>query len=157
MGPLPQSIVDFFKMQPFVLVSTLDAKGNIHCAAKGIVSIEAEGKVCLADLYRGTTFNNLKKSPVASITAVDEPKFRGYTLKGKASIVEREGFDDSLIRTWEEKLVQRISARVIKSVQRQKEAGHHPEVHLPPVQYVIALKVEEIVDLTPAHIKRTAA
>jgi hypothetical protein len=30
-------------------------------------------------------------------------------------------------------------------------------VHLPPVQYVIALKVEEIVDLTPAHIKRTTA
>jgi hypothetical protein len=154
MQGLSQAIIDFLQLQSFVIISTLDAQGNIHCAAKGVVSIDKEGKVCLIDLYRGNTFTNLKQSPIASITAIDEYKFCGYTLKGKAKIVEREDFDDTLIKAWEEKVVQRISNRVIKSVQREKEAAHHPEVHLPPVQYVIALSVDEIVDLTPAHIKK---
>ena len=51
-------------------------------------------------------------------------------------------------------MTEAFSDRQFLIVQREKEAVHHPEAHLPPVKYVIALSVDQIVDLTPAHIKR---
>ena len=154
MKEIPIEVINFLHKQSFVLVSTIDANSYIHCAAKGIVHIEKEGKVYLIDLYRGSTFKNLKNNPTLSITSIDEQHFKGFTLKGKASMVEKNDFDASHIKAWEEKVIKRISQRLIKSVQDEKGNASHPEAHLPPVQYLIELKVEEIVDLTPAHIKR---
>ena len=154
MKEIPIEVINFLHKQSFVIVSTIDANSYIHCAAKGIVHIEKQGKVYLIDLYRGSTFKNLKNKPIASITSVDEKHFKGFTLKGKASIVEKKDFDSKHIKVWEEKVIKRISQRLIKSVQEEKGISSHPEAHLPPAQYLIELEVEEIVDLTPGHIKR---
>jgi len=40
MVELPSEIIEFFHKQGFVIVSTLDSQGKIHCSAKGIVGIE---------------------------------------------------------------------------------------------------------------------
>ena len=154
MKALTDNIVYFLQKQGFVIVSTLDSAGGIHCAAKGIVGIEKKGRVYIIDLYRGTTFNNLKNNPTISITAVDEHKFIGYTLKGKAGIVQRGEIKQHLVKKWEERVIQRISQRVIKNVRQSKKSFHHPEAHFPVPQYLIEVGVEEIIDLTPQQLKK---
>ncbi|MBL7131275.1 MAG: pyridoxamine 5'-phosphate oxidase family protein [Candidatus Omnitrophica bacterium] len=151
---LSSNIIYLLEKQGFVIVSTLDPQGKIHCSAKGIVGIEKEGKVYLIDLYRENTFNNLKRNPTISITAVDEHEFMGYTLKGKARIIEREKIKDHIIKSWEERVIQRVSKRVIGDIKEEKKSPHHPEALFPQPQYLIEMEVEDIVDLTPTHLNK---
>jgi len=154
MKALSDDIVNFLERQSFSIVSTLDADGKIHCAAKGIVGIEKRGKVFLIDLYKAETFKNLQRNPTISITSVDEHLFMGYTLKGKAKIVKRSRIKNHIIKIWEERLIERISKRLIKSVKDYKKSGHHPEAKFPHPEYLIEVDVENIVDLTPSHLKK---
>jgi len=153
---LNKEIISFFKKQGFVIVSTLDKIGAIHCSAKGIGGISGEGKVCLIDLYRSKTFSNLKDNHAITITAVDEHAFLGFSLRGKAYIVEREKVKDQIIKEWEDKVINRISSRVIKNIKNDKGSLHHPESYFPSPQYIIEMEVEEVIDLTPPHLRRTA-
>ena len=73
-----------------------------------------------------------------------------FELEGK--IVEREKIRGSLIAEWEERVIHRISKRVIKHIQKEKKDSHHPETLFPPPQYLIEVNVENIVDLTPETI-----
>ena len=124
MRKITEDIVHLFHKQGFVIVSTLDVEGSIHCSAKGIAGIEAEGKIYLIDLYCGKTFDNLKRNPTISITAVDEDEFSGFTLKGKAEILGREEIKDHIIASWENKVVQRVSKRVIGHVKKEIGRAH---------------------------------
>lgn len=151
---LSSEIIHLLKSEGFVIVSTIDAKETIHCSAKGIVGIEEEGKIYIIDLYRSNTFNNLKRNPTISITAVDEAQFSGYTLKGKAKIIEREKIEDHIIKSWEERIIQRVSKRVISDIQKERKTPYHPEVLFPAPEYLIEIEVEDIIDLTPTHLKR---
>ncbi|MCK4912425.1 MAG: pyridoxamine 5'-phosphate oxidase family protein [Candidatus Omnitrophica bacterium] len=154
MDKITDDIIYFFCKQGFVIVSTLDSEGSIHCSAKGIAGIEAEGKVYLLDLYRGKTLSNLKLNPTISITAVDEDEFRGFTLKGVAKIVEREEIKEHIITRWEDKIIQRVSKRVIGHIKKDKKSSHHPEVIFPQPQYLIEMDLKAIVDLTPKNLKK---
>ncbi|MBU1863148.1 MAG: pyridoxamine 5'-phosphate oxidase family protein [Candidatus Omnitrophica bacterium] len=153
MMELPRKITRFFEKQGFVIVSTLDTKGKIHCSAKGIVGIE-DGKIFLIDVYLRTTFRNLKKNKTISITAVDEHNFEGYTLQGSAKLVAREDMHDHIVAAWEKKIVERISKRIIKSVQTETKSQAHFEAELPSKPtYVIEVDVENIIDLSPPSKK----
>ncbi len=154
MKQLPQTVVSFLEKQGFVIVSTLDSVGGIHSVAKGIADIEKEGRLYLVDLFRGRTYANLKKNRAMSITAVDEHLYRGYTLKGKGYIKEDETIKEALLEKWEERLLHRISKRMIRHIQQEKNIAHHHEAHLPAPQYLIQMDVEEIVDLAPFKGKR---
>jgi hypothetical protein len=110
------------------------------------------GEVHLLDLYKGGTFRNLQKNPAISITSVDEHRFKGYCLKGIGRIVALDGVKPNILRAWERRLSCRITHRIIKSVQGQKGHPRQPEANLPKPQYLIAMEVLEIVDLTPGHI-----
>ena len=153
---LSSSTVYFFRRQRFIIVSTLDFQGKIHSSVKGIVGIEEEGKVYIIDLYRTTTFNNLKQNPAITITAVDEYNFKGYALKGMAKIVEREKIEGRFMEKWEAGVAERVSNRVIKNIKEDKKGSHHPEALFPQPQYLIEMEVEEAVDLTPGHLKKPA-
>lgn|SRR3989338_3838560 len=150
MEKLTDSIIQFLHHQGFVIVSTLDPEGKIHCSAKGIIGAD-HNKVYLIDLYHAKTFNNLKKNPTVTITVVDEHEFSGFALKGTAHIVNREDFQEHVIRKWEEKVIRRISKRVIKNVRQDKCSSKHPEAGFPQPKYLIEVEVEEVVDLAPAH------
>lgn len=154
MQTLSDDLVNFLERQGFSIVSTLDADGKIHCAAKGIVGIEKNGKVFLIDLYKAETFKNLQRNPTISITSVDEHLFMGYTLKGKAKIVERDKIKSHIIKAWEERVIKRISKRVIKSIKDYRKSGHHPEAKFPHPEYLIEVDVEDVVDLTPSRLKK---
>lgn len=156
MQKLDPDLVSFLQEQGCVVVSTIDSRGNIHNSCKGIVNIHPEGKVYLLDLYMRSTLSNLKKDAHISITAVDEHAFLGYCLKGKGRIIKREELSPEDIKAWEDRIAGRLTRRIIKNLHEEKGGGSHPEASLPRPEYMIAMEVEEIVDLTPGHIKRGA-
>lgn len=153
MKRLKESIIQFFHRQPYTIVTTFDTKGYPHCSCKGIVHIKKKGQVCLLDLYKEETYRNLKRNPHISITAVDEHHFMGYSLKGKAKITKGEDLKIDLIKAWEKRINKRITQRLIKNLQGQIGHSKHPEVLLPKPEYLIMVEVNEIIDLTPHHIK----
>lgn len=155
MKELPADIINFLEKQGFVIVSTLDKNGSIHCSAKGIVGLEKEGRVYLIDIYRKKTLANLKRNPTLSLTAVDEHHFVGYTLKGRAKIVEKEKIEDRIIKRWEERVVARISKRIIGNIRADRKFSHQPEARFPFPKYLIVVEVEHIVDLAPAHLRKS--
>jgi len=154
MKRISEDVTHLFKKQGFAIVSTIDGKGRIHCSAKGIAGIEDEGKVYIVDLYHKQTFSNLENNPLTSITAIDEHTFTGYTLKGVSKIVKRTDIHEHIMKSWEDKIIQRISKRVVKNIKGDRKTSHHPEARLPRPQYLIVMEVEEIVDLAPKHLKR---
>jgi len=147
-------IVQFFHNQRFTIISTIDKKGYPHNSCKGIVKIDESGKVYLLDLYTARTYENLKNNPAISITSVDEHKFAGYCLKGKAKIVPKNKVNGRVLKLWEDKITSRISHRLLKNMRGEKGHKTHPEALLPMPAYLIVVDVDEIVDLIPGHIKR---
>ncbi len=151
---LPSSVIQFFQEQGCVVVSTIDADGLPHSACKGIVRISPEGKVYLFDLYRQRTHQNIVRNPKISITAFDEHKFKGYCLKGKAGLVKEKDIDSRLIQAWEDRIAGRLTQRLLRNIHEEKGHPRHPEALMPKPEYLIVMKVEEIVDLTPQHLKQ---
>ena len=152
MHKLSKEVIQFFLNQGCVIVNTIDGSGYPHSACKGIVELKEDGQVYLLDLYHGTTYNNLKENRRISITAVDEHKFRGYCLKGTVKLTSQDEIDAKLIEAWEARITSRLTQRVLKNIGGYKGHARHPEALLPKPKYLIAIQVEEIVDLTPAHI-----
>ena len=146
---LPKDIVHFLSSQGFVIVSTVDEKGAPHNSCKGIVKIDPRGEIYLMDLYRAKTYENLKGNASMSITAVDEHKFRGWCLRGRAKEIKKDKLNPRLKKAWEEKITSRITQRVIKNIHGEKGHPKHPEAMLPNPEYMIIMEVEAIVNLTP--------
>ncbi|MFA6216764.1 MAG: pyridoxamine 5'-phosphate oxidase family protein [Candidatus Omnitrophota bacterium] len=152
---LRDEIVHFFQNQGYVVVSTIGRDGGIHSSCKGIVTISGEGRIYLLDLYKGVTFENLNRCQQISITAVDEHRFRGYCLKGKAHIVNVGQIDPLVVSAWEEKINSRLSRRIVKNIQGEKGHPKHPEVLLPNPEYMVVMEVSAVIDLTPHHLRET--
>lgn len=154
MQVLSNEIIQFFQKQSFTIISTLDKNGSLHNACKGIVKINKDGKVYLLDLYSGRTYENLRRNSNISITAVDEHKFKGYCLKGKAKLIPEGSLSPQIIKAWEDKVVGRITQRLLKNIHQEKGHPSHPEALLPKPKYMIVMEVREIIDLTPQHLKQ---
>jgi len=153
MKRLPDEVVHFFQNQGFVIVSTVGKDGLPHCSCKGLVKIKQSGQIYVVDLYRGRTYQNLKQNPAMSLTAIDEHKFIGYCLKGKAEILLQERLQPEIIKAWEDGITGRLTRRLLKNIRDEKGHPRHPEILLPKPEYMICLDVEEIVDLTPHQLK----
>lgn len=146
---LTESVIHFFLRQHFTIVTTIDEKGFPHSACKGIVDMKEDGRVYLLDLYTKNTFENLKHNPHISITAVDEHKFTGWTLKGEAKILAKSKVNDSVKELWDKKIIDRVAHRVLKNIKGEKGHTRHPEAMLPKPEYLIEVEVQEVIDLTP--------
>ncbi len=136
-----------------MIVSTIDEDGFPHTACKGIVKISSEGKVYLLDVYLKNTYANLKRNPKVGITAIDEHHFKGYCLQGQAKIHQVEKISAELLRAWEARIASRITQRLLKNIRDQKGHPAHPEAKLPQPEYMIEVDVDNIIDLTPQHLK----
>jgi len=156
MQRLTDEIIEFFQNQNFTIISTLDKGGSLHNACKGIIEIGKGGKVYLLDLYKGKTYENLKRDPNISITAIDEHRFKGYCLKGKAEIMSSDRLNPEAIAAWEAKITSRLTQRILKNIREEKRHSRHHEALMPRPEYMIRVEVEEIVDLTPQHLKQGA-
>ncbi len=152
MKKLTDGILKFISKQPYTVLTTVDKKGYPHSSCKAVVYIDENKHLYLLDLYRRNTYENLKVNSNVSITAVDEHKFAGYCLKGKAEITRLEKLDKKVFKAWEEKINKRISKRLLKNLKGEKGHPRHPEARLPDPKYFIMVKVREVIDLTPGHI-----
>ena len=150
---LSDELVHFLHRQGHTVISTIDEDGSIHNSCKGIVEIDKEGNIYLLDLYKQRTYENLKNNNHITLTVVDEHKFEGYCLKGKATIVDEKKVSSKTIEAWEKKITGRISQRILKNVHGQKGHPKHPEMLLPKPEYLIMMEVDKIVDLTPQILK----
>jgi len=148
-----KDILFFFSRQNFTIVSTIDQDGRPHSSCKAIVKFGSDGMIYLLDLYKGKTFENLKRNPNISITAVDEHKFKGYSLKGTAKIIESKELDSDLKEKWENNIVSRITQRILKNLKGGKAQWRHPESLLPTPKYLIAVEIKDVIDLTPPTLK----
>ncbi|MDP2940679.1 MAG: pyridoxamine 5'-phosphate oxidase family protein [Candidatus Omnitrophota bacterium] len=153
MKKLTEAAVNFFRSQGFVVVSTVDKGGSVHNSCKGIVKISRFGKAYLFDLYRRDTYRNLKRNPRISITAVNEHKFTGYCLKGKAGILAKGKLSPALASAWDARIAGRVTQRLLRNVRDEKGHPRHPEILLPEPEYLIEMEIEEVVDLTPRYLK----
>lgn len=153
MKTIPEEALHLFQAQGYAVVSTVDSKGSVHNSCKGIVKINKQGRLYLLDLYQGKTYANLRKNNHISVAVVDEHRFKGYCLKGKAEIILSNEFDADTIRAWEAKINSRITQRLLRNIREEKGHPRHPEALLPKPEYMIAVDIEEIVDLTPLHLK----
>jgi general stress protein 26 len=150
---LTPRVKNFFQTHHVVIVSTIDKDGAIHCSAKGITGLEEKGRIYIIDLYKARTYTNICNNPVISLTAVDEKQFLGFTIKGKAKIVEKQKIKDSLIKKWEDRVLKRISKRVAANVHNQRSRAIHPEAKFPEPEYLILVQVSDIIDLAPSPLK----
>jgi len=150
---LPLSVLQFFQEQGCVVVSSIDSRGFPHSACKGIVEIKRDGKIFLFDLYRQATHQNILRNSKMSMTAFDEHKFKGFCLKGKARILKEDDINSRLIQAWEDRISGRLTQRLLRNIREEKKGSHHPEALLPKPEYLIVMNVEEIVDLTPQHLR----
>ncbi len=152
---LNEEIITFLKSKDVVLVSTLDEKGRIHCAVKGIVEVLKSGKIFIIDLFSGQTLKNIRKNPNVSIAATDEVRFKGYTLQGKAIIVPKWQIHQDFINKWETHVIQKVSDRISRSVHSGKKGMQHYELSLPDnPKHIIDIQVENIIDLSPRVKKK---
>ena len=156
MKQLSASVTDFLRSQGFVIVSSVDKNGFPHSSCKAVVKADSSGEIYLIDVYHGVTHENILINPRISISAVDEHKFIGYCLKGKARIIQDKAISQEIIKTWEDNITSRLAKRLLKNIVQDKGQKHHPEAGLPHPKYLIALEVEEIIDLAPHHLKKEA-
>ncbi len=154
MKHIPAAIADFLQLQGFVIVSSIDEQGFPHNSCKGIVKIDKRGEIYLMDVYHGLTCQNIKREPKISISAVDEHKFMGYCLKGKARIMPDDNISHEIIKSWEDNITSRLAKRLLKNLAEEKSRSHHPEASLPGPKHLISVVVEEIVDLAPNHLRK---
>jgi general stress protein 26 len=150
---LTDDIIQFFQKQNFTVISTIDRNGWLHNSCKGMIKMNKNGRVYLLDLYKARTYENLKHNSHIAVTAVDEHRFRGFCLKGKARIISGERVKPQIIKAWEKKLNNRITQRVLKNLKGEKGHQQHPEALFPKPEYMIVMQVQDIVDLTPHHLK----
>jgi predicted pyridoxine 5'-phosphate oxidase superfamily flavin-nucleotide-binding protein len=153
MKRLHEDVMDFFKKQSFVIVTTLDPDGTPHDSCKDIVRLSRDGRIYLLDLYMRRTFQNLGKNPNMCVAQVDEHRFAGYCLKGKGRIVRIDKLRQQVNKIWQKKMSSRIVTRIIKDLKEEKGHPLQPESLLPRPEYMIVMDVSEVIDLTPAHIK----
>ena len=149
MEKIPEHIAHFLSHQGFIIVSTVDERGYPHNSCKGIVKLDVKGEIYLMDLYKAKTYENLKQNASISITAVDEHKFIGWCLKGRAKEIKKDKLELSLQKAWDEKITSRITHRVIKNVRGEKGHPKHPEIMLPKPEYMIIMEVQKIINLAP--------
>lgn len=149
---LKDEVVRFFQRQHLTVVTTIDRNGFPHNSCKGIVDIDRNGRVYLLDLYKAKTFQNLKRNPHISVAGMDEHRFKGYCLKGKAKIMKEGRLGPRLIKAWDKRIAGRITQRLLKEVRGEKGHRHQPEAIMPNPKYLILVDVKEVINLTPKHI-----
>jgi len=154
MKQLPAAVIDFLRTQGFVVVSSIDKNGFPHSSCKDIVKINPAGEIYLMDVYHGLTSENIGNNPHVSISAVDEHKFTGYCLKGKARMIQDEMISQEIIKIWEDNITSRLAKRLLRNLAQDKSQRHHPEASLPQPKHIIVMEVEQIVNLAPYHLKK---
>ena len=109
--------IKYFIKKYLAFVATSDGKGIPNVVPKGDIAILDDKHIVFADLYSHQTKNNLTKNPNIAITVVNPASYKGYQLKGKAKIIERQ---KALLANSQAEIV--IAAKAILRLRRGERA-----------------------------------
>jgi uncharacterized pyridoxamine 5'-phosphate oxidase family protein len=157
MKRLNDDVINFFKKQSFVIVTTLDPDGTPHDSCKDVIRVSRDGRIYLLDLYMRRTYRNLQNNPNMCVAQVDEHRFWGYCLKGRGRVAKLDRLRTRVNAIWQQKVNARIVNRIIRNIHDEQGHPAQPESLLPRPEYMVIMDVTEVIDLTPAHIKWGAA
>jgi len=155
MKKIPPVAQNILNKHHFVVVSSFNQKRAIHTSLKAVVDIDPKGKIFILDLYKGVTYNNIKQNPKITLTIVDEHKFLGYSIQGRARILKKGSFSKKILDIWHEKLAKRIARRIIRHA-KELVPGRDavPEAGFPLPEYLMQVDVDKVMDLAPGKPKR---
>jgi len=78
-----------FLQTHLVFLATVDSRGRPHMVPKATLAIVNENQVVFVDLRATQTRRNVLNNHHVAIVAIDPVDYRGYELRGKASVVDR--------------------------------------------------------------------
>ena len=154
MTAIPHNVKQFLEKEHYVIVASLNKNKNIHTSAKGVLEVDPKGKIYILDLYKAWTYRNVKRNSSVTLTLVDDHKFKGYSIEGRAKIIKEDILSKKTMKVWHDKLAKRIARRIVRHI--KEETGEHkaiPEAKFPLPKYLIEVSVDRIVDLAPQKLK----
>jgi len=144
---IPAEVLSFFKKEKSIAVASIDSRGKIHCSIKGLIEVKPSGEFYILDLYKATTYQNIRNNPNITIFAVDQVRYKGYALQGVAEVVNIKDSDKDIHEKWNKNVAERIAQRLVKNVQKGAGVYSHPESAFGKPLYLFLFRTEKIIDL----------
>ncbi len=128
MATIPQKLHDILAEGHTIWVATVGADGMPNVSIKGSGSLLAGDRVIFADLYHRETLENLERDPRIAVGVHDHANKLAMQVKGRAEILDHGDLVDDM---------------------RRRLAAVCERLALPPVQHVVVVTVDSVVDLWP--------
>lgn len=128
MVTIPQQLHDVLAEGHNIWVATVAPDGAPNVSIKGSGSLLDDQHIYFADLYHKETLENLEQDPRVAIGIHDYARKVAMQVKGRAEILDHG------------ELVEEM---------RQKLAAVSEKWRLPPVEHVVCVTVDSVVDLWP--------
>ena len=122
MARIPKEVQEFLKGK-MAWVATAASDGMPNTTPKGSVRVIDDEHVIFADLFSRKTRENLRANPKVAVTVADMTTYKGYQIKGSASLLESGP------------LFEKMAKELKKAPQK-----------LPPLEYVVQITVEAVYD-----------
>jgi predicted pyridoxine 5'-phosphate oxidase superfamily flavin-nucleotide-binding protein len=122
MAKIPKEVQEFLTGK-MAWVATAGSDGMPNTTPKGSVKIIDDEHIVFADLFSKKTRANLQVNPKVAVTVVDMTTYKGYQIKGSASLLESGP------------LFEKMAKELKKAPQK-----------LPPLEYVVQITVEAVYD-----------
>jgi len=139
---------EFLKTIEFVNVGTADVHGQPNVAPKFILKVEPHA-IYLVDHIFGRSWENLKKNPRVSLSAIDMETLVGYRIDGNVQIVHKGAEYKALVKELRDKEVKLSAQRIIEGVSRER---HHQGVGVvfPDRLVIYKVKIHSIIKICPS-------
>jgi predicted pyridoxine 5'-phosphate oxidase superfamily flavin-nucleotide-binding protein len=128
MVTMPQKLHDVLAAGHNIWVATVGPDGTPNVSIKGSGSLLDDRHLYFADLYHKETLENLRRNPHVAVGVHDYASRVAMQIKGHAEILDHGELVDEM---------------------RQKLAAVSQKWKLPPVEHVIRVTVDSVVDLWP--------
>jgi predicted pyridoxine 5'-phosphate oxidase superfamily flavin-nucleotide-binding protein len=139
---LTKKITELLRNRDFICVATCSLDGRPNAAPKFFLKIE-ENFIYLVDYTIGTTWENLKVNPLASVSFIDTDTLKGYRMNGKVEIIDKGSDFDKILKELRQKEISLSTKRVIEGVYRGKPHESF-EVTMSDKFVVLKIKIEEV-------------
>jgi predicted pyridoxine 5'-phosphate oxidase superfamily flavin-nucleotide-binding protein len=128
MTAIPQKLHDVLAAGHNIWVATVGADGMPNVSIKGSGSLLDDDRIIFADLYHRETLENLGRDPRVAIGVHDYANKMAMQVKGHAEIIDHGDLLDDM---------------------KRRLAAVSEKWKLPPVQHVVVVTVDTVVDLWP--------
>ncbi len=130
MATIPQKLHDVLAGGHNIWVATVGPDGTPNVSIKGSGSLLDDEHIYFADLYHKETLENLERDPRVAVGVHDFPRHVAMQIKGHAEILDHGELVDEM---------------------KRKLAAVSEKWKLPPVQHVVKVTVDAVVDLWPGE------